>query len=112
MFTVDASLGPALVRVIVYVMFEPAATGSGVSLFVIARSALVPTVVVVVALLFAAFGSPVVEVTFAVFVMTVRFGVPAPTFTTIVKTSLADAATEAFVAITVPVAQIAGVVKV
>jgi hypothetical protein len=43
--TFDAASGPALVTLIVYVMFDPATTGSGESTFETERSAVAPTAV-------------------------------------------------------------------
>jgi hypothetical protein len=78
-----AAAGPLLVTVCVYVIFEPAFTGEGEPEFVIDESACsaVATVVVVVAVLFAAFVS-VEEVTVAVSVITVPGAVPRVTLTT------------------------------
>src|SRR5438093_7181500 len=90
-------------------MFEPALTGSGVSLFATATSAVL-TVVCAVAELFAGFESAVVDVTFAVLVM-----VPvaaALTFTTRVNVAEAPAAKLAMFAVAVPVPPTAGVVSV
>ena len=68
--TVAPLLGPALFTVMVYVMFCPAETGSGVSVFVIERSAWGARVSVSVALLLAGLGSvtPTGAVTDAVLV--------------------------------------------
>src|SRR5512132_3085095 len=92
----------------------PAVTGSGASVFVTDRSALAGatvTVVVAVAVLFAALGSVVAAVTIAVFVMIVAFGVAASTFSTSVNESLAPAATVGFVQVMAPVPPTAGVVQ-
>src|SRR5437867_4243201 len=65
----EESLGPLLVSVIVYVMLLPARTGSGVSIFLIARSATGVTVVVTDELLFAVLVSKLSVVTDAVSVI-------------------------------------------
>jgi hypothetical protein len=107
--TVCAVDGPLLVAVIVYVRSVPAVTGSGLSVLVTDKSADVATVVLAVAELLPVFGSNVDEFAEAVLEITVPLGVPAPTFTTRVKTA-DPGANEEFVAVTVPVAPTAGVV--
>ena len=108
--TEAALLGPLLVAVIVYVRFEPATTGSGESTIVSDRSAEVETVVVAVALLFAPFGSPVVDVTFAVFESTVPDATVGATATVSVNVAV-PTANDGFVQLTVPAAPTAGVVQ-
>src|SRR3990170_3282228 len=91
-----AASGPELCTVRPYVRLPPVAPGSGESDLVTDRSApnpAVPTVVVVVAELLVLEGSAVDEVTFAVLVMMVPFGVAAFTFTTRVNEALALLAT-------------------
>src|SRR6266498_1228488 len=66
--TSAASEVPEFVTVIVYVAFCPATNGE-LAVLVIERSALVPSADDDVAVLFAAFGSDVVELTVAVFEM-------------------------------------------
>jgi hypothetical protein len=88
----SASAGPLFVTVIVYVRSEPAVTGSGESVLVIARSADggggACTVVVAAAELLPGSGSAVVgELEVAVFVTSVSTGVAASTVTTIVNTA-------------------------
>jgi hypothetical protein len=65
----------------------PALTGSGVSIFVVERSAEAVTVVVAVPLSFPVFGSVVADVTVAVLLSTVPAAVGASTFTTRLKTA-------------------------
>src|SRR6185369_17838427 len=85
--TVCASLGPLFTKLIVYVRLLPAVTGSGESDLVTARSALVCTVVVAVALLLPGVPSDEVEVTVVVLVIVVPLATLALTLTTIVKTA-------------------------
>src|SRR5689334_7183625 len=94
-------------------MFEPAFTGSGVSVTLTPRSAdsSVATVVVVLAESLPGVGSAVAVATVAESVMTVPPDVAASTLTTRVNTSLADAATLGLLQFTVPVAPTAGVVQ-
>jgi hypothetical protein len=92
-------------------MVEPAATGSGASLLVTTRSGSVvtATVVVAIALLFAVEDSGVGVATVAVFEMIVPAARPPLTVTTSVKVAGPPGATEALVAVTVPVPPTAGV---
>jgi hypothetical protein len=83
-------------------MFPFATAGSGESDFKTTRLAPEDTVVVAVAELFPTTGSSV-DVTLAVLVMIVAFGVAAFTFTTSVKDALALAGSVAMVQFTVPV---------
>src|SRR5689334_7161173 len=94
-------------------MFEPAFTGSGVSVTLTDRSADggVATVVVVVAESLPGVGSAVAVATVAESVITVPPGVAASTLTTRVNTSLAAAATLERQQVTEPVAPTAGVVQ-
>jgi hypothetical protein len=93
-------------------MSLPALTGSGVSIFVMPRSAEpTPTVVVAVAELFALEGSAVDDDAVAVFVMMVPDAVAGATRTTSVNAALPAAKLE-FVHDTVPFAPTAGVVHV
>jgi hypothetical protein len=88
----------------------PGETGSGVSTFVVERSALsAPVVVVEVALLFPLLGSPVAEDTVALLLIVPPGAVVAATFTTSVKTELPTLAL-AVVHVTVPPEPAAGVV--
>src|SRR5215212_7313750 len=93
-------------------MFEEAVTGSGVSIFVTARSAegtaAALTVVVAVAELFPGVGSAVTDTMVAVLVMMVPPATEPSTATTSVKTLL-PVVTEAFVQVIVPVPPTAGV---
>lgn len=91
--------------------FAPAVTGSSTSILVTERSALSGfTVVLAVAVLFAGVGSFGVALIVAVLLME---GTEAPVVaTTSVKTSLAAAATDGFVQLTVPLAPTAGVLHV
>src|SRR5438093_1290833 len=92
-------------------MLLPAITGSGVSVFVIARSACVLTVVVAVAVL-GSVGSGVTLVTLAVFVMMVPAAVAGFTRTTSWKLAVlfgAAAGRLAMLLVTLPVPPTAGV---
>src|SRR5690349_23258677 len=91
-------------------MVLPALTGSGVSTFVIDRSAEPATVVVAVELSLPGFGSVVAEVSVAVLESTVPGAVDGLTATTSVKKSTV-APKLAFVQVTVPFAPTAGVVQ-
>ncbi len=84
-------------------------TGSGLSVLVIETSAEALTVVVAVALLLPGTGSPVAEVTVAVFESTVPAAVAGATATVRVKT-LEPTATVAFEQLTVPPLPTLGVV--
>jgi hypothetical protein len=92
-------------------MFPLATAGSGESDFRTSRLAPELTVVVAVAELFPATGSSA-DVTLAVFVMIVPFGVAAFTFTTSVKDPLPSAGSVAMLQFTVPVPPPPGVVQV
>ncbi len=98
-----ASLGPLFVTECVYVMLLFAITGSGESLFVIARSASVITFVTVLAELFDRFGSLVEELILLVVVMLVPFGVFELTFTTNVPDAFVPAGNVAALQVIVPV---------
>ena len=108
-----AVLGPALRTVMVKVRVRPspAVTVVTPSLLVTERSADVATVVVVVALSLAAFGSLVAAETVAVLLMTVPAATLAPTWTMSVKVWVAPAARLAIVQVTVPLPPTAGVVQ-
>src|SRR5512142_3147792 len=96
-------------------MFAPAATGFGDAVFVTPRSAETATadvVVVAVALLFAAFGSVVVLVSEAVFVIVDAAGTAAPTWTTSENDTFAPVRTVGAVQVTAPVPPTGGVVHV
>jgi len=92
-------------------MVEPAATGSGASLFVTTRSGSVvtATVVVAVALLFAVEDSGVDVAIVAVFEMIVPAASPPFAVTTSVKVAGGPGANSGLVAVTVPVPPTAGV---
>src|SRR5947199_317177 len=77
-------------------MLLPAKLGSGVSVFVTARSAWVCTVVVAVPVLLPLIGSVVVVAAVAELLMVVPLAVPAPTLTTMVKTAVSPAVTADF----------------
>src|SRR5271165_1181930 len=80
---VVAVLGPLLVTTCVYVMLLPACTGTGLAVFVIARSAESATCTVAVAELLVEFGSVVgAALTESVSVIVVLDAVPGFTFTT------------------------------
>ena len=81
------------------------------STLVIERSALVPTAICELALLFVAFGSPVVVATVAVSVMTVPMAVLVFTFTVTTNVPVAPLARVAMVHVMVPVAPTAGVTQ-
>jgi hypothetical protein len=109
--TFCACEGPLFVAAIVYVTSAPAVTAIAVGVFVIARSALeAATAVVVVALLFAGFGSAVALVIVTMFdsVPDAPFGVSS----TSVKVALAAAASVEIVQVTGPVPPTGGVVHV
>src|SRR5437764_198181 len=79
--TPDAPDGPLFATPIVYVRSVPEVTGSGVSVLVTARSAVVVTVVVAAAELLPELGSAVDELAVAVLASTVPPATPVPTFT-------------------------------
>ena len=110
--TVWPSLGPLLTKLTVYVMFEPATTGSGESVLVTERSAWVLTMEAAIAVLFPAFGSVVEPAAVAEFVTVAPLGAPALTLTTTVKTAVSPAATVALEKTTLPVAPTGGDEKV
>src|SRR2546421_212453 len=95
-----APLGPAV-----------GSTGLGESVWVTERSAIGPTVVVSVSLLFVALGSAVVELTVAVLLITVPAGTASLTLTTNVRPRPELAGSEENVQVTVPVPPGAGVVQ-
>jgi hypothetical protein len=110
--TLVASLGPALLTVMVYVMLFPGVTGSGESVFVTERSAApVPTVVVSVSLSLPLFGSGVVDVIVAVLLRIVPPATDAFTLTVNVKTAL-PMVMFGFVHVIVPIPPTGGVVQV
>ena len=76
-------------------MSKPITVGVAGPLFVTTRSALFETVVDAVALLFPGFGSLVVDVTVAVLLIVVPFGVAAFTFATSVKVAVAPLISDA-----------------
>src|SRR2546430_11325027 len=93
-------------------MLLPALTGSGESVLVTDRLATVPTVVISVQLLLAAFGSVVVELAVAVLLITVPSGRAALTLTTSVNRKLVlGGSVGSVVQVTVPVPPTAGVVQ-
>src|ERR1041384_2623301 len=77
-------------------MLLPALTGSGESLLVTAKSALVCTVVIAVPVLLPGVGSVVALLAVALLLITVPLAVDAGTLTTIVNTADSPAATVAF----------------
>ena len=79
-----AAAVPVFVTTCVYVMLLPAITGLGKAVLLTVNSplAVVPTIVVTVAVLFARFGSFAKELTDAVSEITVPFAVPLLTFST------------------------------
>src|SRR6185295_8549206 len=93
-------------------MLVPVNAGSGVSVLVTARSALVATVVVAVAVLLAEFRSVVVLAAVALLLIVAPFAVLAFTLTTIVNTADSPATTVALEKTTLPVPPTAGVVGV
>jgi hypothetical protein len=100
----SASLGPALLAVIVYVMLAPGATGSGESVFVTDRFADgAATVVVSVSELLLESSSGVEDATVAVLLMVVPGAVPGFTFTTNVTVGNVVTATVPRVHVTVAV---------
>jgi hypothetical protein len=95
---------PVLVTTCVYVMLLPACTGFGDATFVTERFGLpVPTIVVVVAVLFAELESVADDDTDTVSAMTVPLATPVFTFTTIVNVPDVLPAILAFVQTTFPV---------
>jgi hypothetical protein len=106
--TLFAPAVPLFVTVIVYVMLEPATTGSGLSLFVTARSG-PATTVETDALLLAPFASADAELPVAVLVIVA----PAPAFTatTMSNVDVAPAPSVAIEQEIVPVPPAAGVVQ-
>src|SRR5215470_14934172 len=93
-------------------MLPPAATGSGESLFVTARSACVITPVVAVAVLLAVFGSFVALAAVAVLVMVAPLATLLLSLTTMVKVAVSALATVALEKTTLPVPPTGGVVAV
>src|SRR5438105_1719131 len=89
-------------------MLLPAKLGSGESLLVMARSALVCTVVVAVPVLLPGVGSFVVLVATALLIIVEPLAVLALTLTTMLKTADSPAITVAFEKTTVPVPPTAG----
>jgi hypothetical protein len=110
--TFAAFEGPEFVTWIAYDRLEPGATGSGVSVLIARRFAVVVTVVDADAELLLGLGSDVDEVTEAVFVMTVPAGVAGLIRATTVMTGEALCASVARVQLTVPFVPTAGVVHV
>src|SRR3954470_24707641 len=92
-------------------MLFPANTGSGLSTFVIERSALVPTAMLELAELFVLFGSVVAAAMVTVSLMRVPTGVALFTFSVTTKVPLAPLARVAIVHVIVPVAPTAGVAQ-
>ena len=107
--TFGASDGPLFVTGMAYVMFVPSVADAGAILDT-PTSAAVVTVVVAVAVLLAAFGSDVADVTAAEFVMVVLSATEASTCTTKLKDAEAPLANEPVVALTLPVPPTGGVV--
>src|SRR5438132_4191189 len=89
-------------------MLFPAITGSGLSALVIDRSALVPTAMLDVALLFPGLGSAVAEPTVAVSVIRVPIGVFAFTFSVTTKVPLTPLLSVAILQLMFPAAPTAG----
>jgi hypothetical protein len=96
------------------VIVFPAITGLGdaVLVTVICACAVVPTVVVTVAVLFEEFGSVADEATDTLFVITVPFATPVLTFTTIVNVPEVDPVMLVSEQLTVPVPPTPGVRQV
>src|SRR5713101_1263172 len=92
-------------------MLFPAMTGSGLSAFVIERSALVPTAMLELALLFPGLGSAVVAPTVAVSLMRVPTGVLVLTLTVNTKVPLTPLFKVAMVQVMAPVPPTAGVTQ-
>src|SRR3954465_2978060 len=90
-------------------MLFPAITGSGLSELVIDKSALVPTAMLELALLFPRFGSDVMAATLAVSEISVPTGVLLFTFTVRTKVAVAALASVAIEQVVAPVAPTAGV---
>src|SRR2546426_9537039 len=90
-------------------MLFPAITGSGLSALVIERSALVPTAMFELALLFPGFGSTVTEPTVAVSLIRVPPGVLLLTLTVTTKVALKPLFKVAMVHVMAPVPPTAGV---
>src|SRR5882757_325484 len=107
--TLAALLGPGLVRTCVYVMLFPAITGSGLSTFVIDKSALVPTAILELALLLPGLGSPVTAPTVTVSLIRVPSGVLVFTLTVTTKVALTPLFKVPIVHVIAPVAPTAGV---
>jgi hypothetical protein len=103
--------GPLLVMVCVYVIFDPAATGLGLPLFVTVRSQATITFVVTLVLLFEDKGSDVVADTDDAAVIELATTVEG-TFNTTMMFAVAPAARLGLVQVTVPVEPTAGVVQV
>src|SRR3977135_1441932 len=91
-------------------MLFAAITGSGLSTFVIDKSALVPTAILELALLLPAVGSGVIELTVAVSVIRVPCAVFVFTFTVSTKVALTPLFKVAMVHVIAPLAPTAGVV--
>src|SRR4051812_20978845 len=89
-------------------MLLPAITGSGESVLVTARSALVCTVVEAMPVLFPGVGSVVVEAATALLLMVLPLAALALTLTTMVKTAVSPFGTDAFEKTTLPVPPTAG----
>lgn len=109
--TFGALDGPLFVTGMAYVMFVPSVAVAGAVLDT-PTSAATATVVVAVAVLLAAFGSVVADVTAAEFVIVVLLDTEASTCTTNVKVAEAPLANEPVVAVTFPVPPTGGVVVV
>src|SRR3954462_14316426 len=90
-------------------MLFPAITGSGLSELVIDKSALVPTAMLELAVLFPGFGSDVTAATLAVSLISVPTGVLLFTFTVRTNVPVAALASVAIVQEIAPVAPTAGV---
>src|SRR5215213_2516879 len=93
-------------------MFPPGGTGSALSSFVTTRSADGDTDVLAVPVLFVSSGSVVDELTVATFPIVDAGGVPGSTLTTSVNIADAPEASDAVVAVAVPVSPTAGVLSV
>ncbi len=100
-----AAADPVFVTTWAYVILLPGVTGFGEAELLMERSAcaVTPTTVFTVALLLAAFGSAIAELTLAESLMTVPFGVPGFTRTTTVNIAVVAAGMSAIEHTKVPV---------
>lgn len=105
-------LGPVFVTTCVYVMLFPASTGFGVPLLVTASSQVFCAETTVVVVLFAGFGSEVVEATDEVAVILPAAVEAGTSTTTTMSADVPDARLAESVQVTVPVEPTGGVVQV